>query len=176
MDFSHSPRALELIDSVGAFLRDRVSPAEAAARERLMASTDWSVPPEVEALKISLGAGGTGKGIANATRGTAGALKELERRQKSRATRVQRDALDRALVDLAGYYRDVLACRFGARVAPSHPDVSGEVRRLADVLSPEDVLVRLDAVLACRRALEANVKPRVAVEAMMVALRLPVNT
>ena len=41
-------------------------------------------------------------------------LKDLERRQKSRATRAQRDALDRALVDLAGFYRDVLAHRLGA--------------------------------------------------------------
>ncbi len=58
MDFSHSPRALELIDSVGAFLRDRVSPAEAAARERLMTSTDWSVPPEVSVLKEEAKAAG----------------------------------------------------------------------------------------------------------------------
>ena len=58
MDFSHSPRALELIDSVGAFLRDRVSPAEAAARERLMTSTDWSVPPELAVLKEEARAAG----------------------------------------------------------------------------------------------------------------------
>ena len=35
-------------------------------------------------------------------------LKELEKRQKSRATRLGRDSLDRALVDLAGLYRDAL--------------------------------------------------------------------
>ena len=58
MDFSHSPRALELIDSVGSFLRDRVAPAEAAARERLMTATDWSVPPEVAALKAEAKAAG----------------------------------------------------------------------------------------------------------------------
>jgi DNA polymerase-3 subunit delta' len=34
-------------------------------------------------------------------------------------------------------------------------------------------LARLDAVLACREALELNVKPRIAVEAMTTALRLP---
>ena len=67
----------------------------------------WTAPRR-EALKTALGAGGTGKGAAAAARGAAGALKELERRQKSRATRAQRDALDRALVDLAGFYRDVL--------------------------------------------------------------------
>jgi len=127
--------------------------------------------PETEALKIALGAGGTGKGTAAATRGMAGAVKELERRQKSRATRAQRDALDRALVDLAGFYRDVLAVQFGARVPLAHPDFAADVRAVASALSPEGALVRLDAVLACRTELELNVKPRIAVEALAVALR-----
>ena len=35
------------------------------------------------------------------------------------------------------------------------------------------MLQRLDAVLACRTALDLNVKPRIAVEAMTAALRLP---
>jgi DNA polymerase III subunit delta' len=129
--------------------------------------------PETEALKQALGAGGTGKGAAAATRGSAGALKELERRQRSRATRAQRDALDRALVDLAAFYRDVLLAQCGAAVLPAHPDATADVRRLARVLTPESVLDRLDAVLECREALELNVKPRIAVEAMTVALRLP---
>ena len=51
MDFSHSARTQDLIGQVEAFLRDHVSPAEEAARERLMASTDWTVPPEMADLK-----------------------------------------------------------------------------------------------------------------------------
>jgi DNA polymerase III subunit delta' len=35
------------------------------------------------------------------------------------------------------------------------------------------VLQRIDAVLACREALEQNVKPRIAIEALTAALRLP---
>jgi len=129
--------------------------------------------PETDALKQALGAGGTGKGAAAATRGSAGAIKELERRQRSRSTRAQRDALDRALVDLAAFYRDVLVVQCGASVRPAHPDATADVRRLARALTPEGALHRLDAVLACREALELNVKPRIAVEAMTVALRLP---
>ena len=45
-------------------------------------------------------------------------MRELERAQKSRATRTQRDALDRALVDLAAFYRDVLLVQAGSPVAP----------------------------------------------------------
>ncbi len=129
--------------------------------------------PETDALKQALGAGGTGKGAAAATRGSAGALKDLERRQRSRATRAQRDALDRALVDLAAFYRDVLLTQSNAAVRPAHPDAVADARYVAGALPPEAVLDRLDAVLDCREALELNVKPRIAVEAMTVALRLP---
>jgi DNA polymerase-3 subunit delta' len=117
-------------------------------------------------LETALGAGGTGKGTAGAARGSAGMLKELERRQKSRATRAQRDALDRALVDLAGFYRNVLAAAFD----PGLPDVAADVAAAAQRWTPESALRRLEAVLACRAEIEANVKPRIAVEAMMLRL------
>lgn len=125
---------------------------------------------ERAALETALGKGGTGRGAAGAIRGVAGQLKELERRQKSRATRAQRDALDRALVDLAGFYRDVLVRTVGAPVAPVHADMAQTVSAAARKWSPESVLRRLEAVLACRQAIDANVKPQIAVEAMMVAL------
>lgn len=128
---------------------------------------------ETEALQTALGAGGTGKGAAAAARGMSGALKDLERRQKSRATRAQRDALDRALVDLAAFYRDVLLVQTRAAVAPAHPDFADDVRAVAVRLGQAGVLRRMDAVLACREALELNVKPRIAVEAMAAALRIP---
>ncbi len=128
---------------------------------------------EAETLQIALGGGGTGKGTAAATRGTAGAIRELERRQKSRSTRTQRDALDRALVDLAAFYRDVLLLQSSSPVAPAHPDFASDARVVASQVSSSDALRGLDAVLACREALELNVKPRIAVEAMTAALRLP---
>lgn len=163
------PTSLTSLDACFAAADDLVKGAEAEAK----AQSQELDGPELEALKVALGGGGTGKGTAGAARGTAGAIKEMERQQKSRATRAQRDALDRALVDLAGYYRDVLAGQFGAQVPSSHPDAASDVRRLVQVLTPEATLANLDAVLACRRALEMNVKPRIAVEALTAALRLP---
>ena len=127
---------------------------------------------ERAALETALGAGGTGKGAAGAARGAAGQLKELERRQKSRATRAQRDALDRALVDLAGFYRDVLGDPAGGapvRAGAHRRRRRGRGRRRSSG-APESTLRRLEAVLACRAAIEANVKPRIAVEAMMLTL------
>ncbi|MGH3832917.1 MAG: DNA polymerase III subunit delta' [Pseudonocardiaceae bacterium] len=125
---------------------------------------------ETEELETALGAGGTGKGAAAATRGSKGAIRELERRQKSRATRTQRDALDRALIDLAGFYRDALATSWGAAVALTHPDRATDIAGVATQSSPEALLRMLEAVLRCREALELNVKPRIAIEALTSAL------
>ncbi|SFK88953.1 DNA polymerase III subunit delta' [Geodermatophilus ruber] len=132
---------------------------------------------ETEAVKQSLGIGARGPGVAAASRG-AGQLKELEKRQKSRATRLGRDSLDRALVDLAALYRDALvlaATREAGEEAPSlaHPDRRADAENLAARIGAEGALRRIDAVLACRTALEQNVKPQIAVEALTVALRLP---
>jgi DNA polymerase III subunit delta' len=129
---------------------------------------------ETEAVKVSLGVGARGPGVAAASRG-AGVLKELEKKQKSRATRLGRDSLDRALVDLAGLYRDALVLAAAGEPAPAlnHPDRRADAVELAARIGPEGALRRIDAILACRRALEQNVKPQIALEALTVALRLP---
>ncbi len=121
-------------------------------------------------LEVALGAGGTGKGAASAARGSAAALKELERRQRARSTRAKRDALDRALVDLAGFYRDVLLRRVGAPVAAVHVDAAADAASAASKWTAESTLRRLEAVLECRAAIDNNVKPLIAVEAMMIGL------
>ena len=128
---------------------------------------------EREALSQSLGAGGTGKGAGIAGRGMAGQLKELERRQKTRSTRVQRDSLDRALVDLTGFYRDVLLIQVGSHVDLSHADHREQASEVADLVSQDWVLRALDAIVATRQSLEENVKPRVALAALTTSLRLP---
>jgi len=125
---------------------------------------------ELEELKTALGAGGTGKGAVGAARGTAGVVKDLERRQRSRKTRTERDVLDRALVDLSGFYRDVIARGLGAQVALTNPDLERDVDVAAARFGAVGALRRLDAVLACREAIEQNVKPLIAVEAMMMKL------
>jgi DNA polymerase-3 subunit delta' len=146
-----------------------------AAQEETDAATTALDGAETEAVKASLGVGARGPGVAAASRGGAGQLKELERRQKSRATRIGRDSLDRALVDLAGLYRDALVLDSApAETLPlNHPDRRADAQELGRRIGAEGALRRIDAVLACRLALEQNVKPRVALEALTVALRLP---
>ncbi|MFC0546702.1 DNA polymerase III subunit delta' [Kutzneria chonburiensis] len=142
---------------------------KAAEADAVAANEDRNAA-ETEALKTAMGAGGTGKGTASATRGAAGALKELEKRQKSRATRTQRDSLDLALVDLMGFYRDVLVTRSRADVPLMHPDRANDITNAASMWTSESTLRRLEAVLACRDALQQNVKPRFAIEAMITSM------
>ena len=167
--------------------RDAATPARAyaaveallaAAEEEARALTAGRDETETEELRVALGAGGTGKGAAGALRGAAGALKDLEKRQKSRHTRAVRDALDRALIDLATYFRDALMIASGAGdVTASHPDMADRAAALA-AHAPRDRLLRcVEAVLDCREALAGNVKPKFAIDAMVAtvgqALRSP---
>ena len=157
--------------------RDAATPSRAyAAAEELVATAEAEAKAltvdrnesEAEELRTALGAGGTGKGTAGAMRGATGAIKDLERRQKSRQTRASRDALDRALIDLATYFRDALLISSGAvDVAPNHPDMADKVAAMAAHAPPDRLLRCIEAVLECREALAVNVKPKFAVDAMV---------
>jgi len=126
---------------------------------------------ETEELRTALGAGGTGKGAAGALRGATGAIKDLERRQKSRQTRASRDALDRALIDLATYFRDALLVAGNAgAVRRNHPDMAEPIAAMAAHAPPERLLRCIEAVLECREALAVNVKPKFAVDAMVATI------
>ena len=168
---SHVLALPRLLGSVGSALvaaKDLVDAAKAES-DVLAGSRDAG---EREALSTALGGGATGKGYAGgAPKGGAGALKELEKRQKSRGTRTQRDALDRALVDLAAFYRDVLSVQLGTGAVAVHADLSEQAATIARGSTAEQSLRRIDAVLACRVAIDANVAPLLAVESMALSLR-----
>ncbi|MEU8920654.1 DNA polymerase III subunit delta' [Kitasatospora sp. NPDC048545] len=122
---------------------------------------------ETDDLKAAYGAAEGSK----APRGMAGAVKELEKRQKSRATRTRRETLGVALLDLLGFYRDVLAIQLGSTGVLANEDQRQALNRVAQAGPAEGTLRRIEAVLACREALDRNVDPLLAVEAMTVALR-----
>ncbi|WP_300608858.1 DNA polymerase III subunit delta' [Trebonia sp.] len=140
------------------------------AEDEAKSVTEQLDEPEKDAVRQAFGEGSTGKGIAKAMRGMAGALKDLEDRQKSRATRVKRDTLDGALLDLAAFYRDVLMVQLGAGVELANADHADDLRRLASSGSPESTLRRIEAVMRCRERLTLNVAPLLAVEEMAISL------
>jgi DNA polymerase-3 subunit delta' len=140
------------------------------AEDEAKAVTEELDEPERDALRQAFGEGSTGKGVAKAVRGGAGALRDLEDRQKSRATRLKRDSLDRALLDLASFYRDVLMIQARAGVELANADHEADLHELASASSPEATLHRIEAIMRCRERLAASVAPLLAVEEMTISL------
>ncbi|MBB1159119.1 DNA polymerase III subunit delta' [Amycolatopsis dendrobii] len=161
------PLGLRRPDDVFTSADQLISAAEADAGEESKGRDEQ----ERSELRTAMGGDGTGKGVAGAKRAAEAAVKQLEKRQKSRATRTQRDTLDLALVDLAGFYRDVLVTTTRSGATLTHPDHADQINSAAASWSPESTLRRLEAVLECREAIGLNVKPRIAVEAMVTTLR-----
>ena len=95
----------------------------------------------------------------------------LREDQKRRATRAQRDRLDRALVDLLSLYRDVLTVQLGADVALVNRDFADRIAEVAVSTSAEQSIRRMDAISQARTRLAGNVAPLLALEAMTVSLR-----
>ncbi|MGP4110414.1 DNA polymerase III subunit delta' [Streptomyces sp. 4N509B] len=159
-------RLPERLGDIGGCLRAAQELVDAAAEDAKQLAEELDAK-ETEELRAALGAA-EGKRLP---RGTAGAMRDLEDRQKRRATRTQRDTLDLALTDLTAFYRDVLARQFGSGLATSGGESEAAVERIAHSSRPEQTLRRIEAVLACRQALDRNVAPLLAVEAMTMALR-----
>ncbi|MFI0718486.1 DNA polymerase III subunit delta' [Streptomyces sp. NPDC021224] len=156
------------VGDIGGCLRAAQELVDAAAEDAKAVAEEVDAK-ETEELRAALGAAaGTG---GRMPRGTAGVMKDLADRQKRRSTRTQRDTLDLALTDLAGFYRDVLAVQLGSDERIANVEVVDGIRRLAADSRPEQSLRRIEAVLACREALDRNVAPLLAVEAMTLALR-----
>ncbi len=137
------------------------------AQEEARAATEHRDALEKAALLRSMGA----EGAATLPPSLRAQVTQLERDQKSRATRAQRDVLDRSMVDLLSLYRDVLVVQLGADVELVNTELEDEVRELAARSAPEQTLRRMDAVGEARTRLAGNVAPLLAVEAMTIALR-----
>ncbi|MGW5482548.1 DNA polymerase III subunit delta' [Streptomyces sp. NPDC004008] len=154
------------IDDIGGCLKAAQELVDAATEDSKQLAEEMD-GKEIEELKAALGAVQGGR----MPRGTAGVMKDLEDKQKRRRSRTQRDSLDQALTDLTGFYRDVLALQLGSRIALANADAEDALERLARGSTPESTLRRIEAIAACREALDRNVAPLLAVEAMTMALR-----
>ncbi|MEU9554778.1 DNA polymerase III subunit delta' [Streptomyces fumanus] len=154
------------VEEIGGALKAAQELVDAAAEDakRLAEERDGK---ETEELRAAMGAGQGGR----MPRGAAGVMKDLEDKQKRRRTRTQRDSLDVALTDLTAFYRDVLALQLGSRVAIANAEAEDALERLARAGTPESTLRRIEAINACREALDRKVAPLLAVEAMTMALR-----
>ncbi|TIC79258.1 DNA polymerase III subunit delta' [Nocardioides sp. GY 10127] len=104
----------------------------------------------------------------------AAALKEMTEGQKRRARRRVLDVVDRSLMDLVSVYRDAIALGVGAPGELVNEEIRDEVEEVVRASTPELNLQRIEWIFAAReQMMEFNVPPALALESMMVALRVP---
>jgi len=142
---------------------------DAAKRE---AEADATLRNDVETAALKEAWGQQGSRVVQ---GGAKAVKELEKEQKSRQTRMVRDYLDRALLDIATFFRDVLLIQTTSNLEQSgeliNSDMEREIKIVASNTSAEATLKKLEAIMKTRTNLSRNAAPLLAVEALMVQLR-----
>jgi DNA polymerase-3 subunit delta' len=101
------------------------------------------------------------------------ALRDLEKAQKTRAKRRHLDVVDRGLMDLVSVYRDTISMQVGALSDLVNEEIRPELSSLALSTTPEENLRRIEAIFGAReQMLEFNVPALLALESMMVALKL----
>jgi len=122
---------------------------------------------EIAALQEAYGKGATGRGMAT---GAAKAVKELEKEQKSRATRAVRDSIDGALLDIATFYRDVMMVQSGSSEALINTDLSDEINAYAAKHPAHTTITKIEAIMDARTNLAHNAAPLLTCEALRCRL------
>lgn len=133
--------------------------AQAAAQER--------DEREIAALQEAYGKGATGRGMAS---GAAKAVKALEKEQKSRSTRMVRDAIDGALLDIATFYRDVMMVQSGSSDAVINTDMVDAIHAYAAKHPKHTTINKITAIMEARTNLAHNAAPLLTCEALMCRL------
>ena len=154
------------LDSLAAAFKAAQTLVDLAAQEA-NSSSDQRDEREIEKLQEAYGKGATGRGMAT---GGAKAVKELEKEQKSRATRMVRDSLDGALLDIATFYRDVMMVQAGALDAIINIDIVDEITAYAHKSPPHATVKKINAIMETRTNLSHNAAPLLTIESLMCRL------
>lgn len=125
---------------------------------------------EQEQLLESYGSGAVGLSKTKIQRMSSSAMKELAKDQKARNKRISRDRLDLALVEIAAFYRDVLAVQAGAGLELFHEEHRGSIEKMAASSALDSTIKRLEAVEEARNLLPSEASPLLVLEAMMIQL------
>ena len=122
---------------------------------------------EIEKLQEAYGKGTTGRGMAT---GGSKAVKELEKEQKSRSTRMVRDSIDGALLDIATFYRDVMMVQSGNTDSMINTDMRDAILAYAAKHPAHSTINKINAIMDARTNLARNAAPLVTCEALMCRL------
>jgi DNA polymerase-3 subunit delta' len=104
----------------------------------------------------------------------APAVSALERAQKTRAKRRHLDVVDRSLMDLASVYRDAITVATGADASLVNEELRRDIEQIVRTSGPELNLRRIGWIFDAReQMLDFNVPVALALESLMVALKVP---
>ena len=137
------------------------------ATQEANAASELRDEKETAALAQAYGKGATGRAMAT---GGAKAIKELEKEQKSRATRMVRDSLDGALLDIATFYRDVMMVQAGSNESLINIDMVDEITAFAHKTPAHTTVNKVSAIMQARTNLGHNAAPLLTIEALMCRL------
>jgi DNA polymerase-3 subunit delta' len=137
-----------------------------SAKSEAVADAEEKDQNEISKLKEAWGSTGS-----KMVTGGSKAIKELEKEQKSRSTRMVRDYLDRALLDLATLYRDVLLLQSNSTDSLINQDLIEQIKLMATSTNPAKTLGKIEGILKTRRNLAQNAAPLLLIEALMCELR-----
>jgi DNA polymerase III subunit delta' len=154
------------LDSLAAAFKAAQTLLDLATQEA-NTSSDQRDEREIEKLQEAYGKGATGRGMAT---GGAKAVKELEKEQKSRATRMVRDSIDGALLDIATFYRDVMMVQSGSSEPLINSDTRPQIESYAANSTPHSTTNKITAIMQARTTLQQNAAPLLTCEALMCQL------
>lgn len=104
---------------------------------------------------------------------TRSALKKLEEDQKRRGRRALADAIDRALIDLLGFYRDVATIQLQTQTPIVNVDMGERIQDVAANSTAEQTMARVDAIEKARKRNQTTAAPLLLLEAMAVSVFNP---
>jgi DNA polymerase-3 subunit delta' len=157
------------LTSLGACMNAASNLSEVTKEEADLATTELDAREKAD-LDVTYGVVERGR----RPREYAPALSALERAQKTRAKRRHLDMVDRGLMDLASVYRDAIAVATGAPGRLVNEELRGDIDQIVRGSTPELNLRRIGWIFEAReQMLEFNVPVALALESMMVALKVP---
>jgi DNA polymerase-3 subunit delta' len=152
-------------------VKDLASAFEAAnvlldlAKEQ--AKSESEIRDEEELTKLKESYGTTGSRLAT---GGNKAVKELEKEQKTRGTRLVRDNCDSALLDIATVYRDIMLFQSKSKDSIINFDLIEKNNQKIQNVTSDSALTAINSILKCRDSIAKNNSIGIAIEALFSKL------
>jgi DNA polymerase-3 subunit delta' len=131
------------------------------AKEQARGESELRDEEELAKLKESYGTT-----VSRLATGGSKAVKDLEKEQKTRNTRLVRDSLDGALLDIATVYRDILLVKSGSTESVINVQLFERIKLKESAVLPLTALNTINSILKSRDNLLKNSSPISTIESL----------